>query len=81
MKISEKNLMVKANVYVKNGLVTKLRGQGQSPLEFEQINTARLNNRPLSELELEHIKGLDRVVIEWDKGIEFINFSGAISKF
>lgn len=82
MKISAANLSQNANAYVDHGILRKWRGNTSA---FSSINEGLLqkvrDKEVLSKLEIEFIKGFDRVIVESEGAIEFYNFTGAIKKF
>lgn len=82
MKISATTLSENANAYVDHGVLRKWRG---STSAFSSINEGLWqkvrDKEVLSKLEIEFIKGFDKVIVESEGAIEFYNFTGAIKKF
>lgn len=81
MKISDNQLSQNASVYVKDGVLTKWRGNGMSLAEFNEFNDARINKTPLTDSQLERLKRLDRVVFDNKNHLLLVNFSGVVLKY
>ena len=80
MRIFEKGLKEIATAYIKNGVLAKWR---YNNIDFNHIDS-KLNHKGselLTEEEVAYIRSLDNVIIENDKQIEFINFSGKTQKY
>lgn len=82
MNISALNLSENANVYVDHGILRKWRGTDpEGTVSTEKLQQKVSEATPLSELEIDLMKRLDRVVIESENAIEFYNFTGVIKKY
>lgn len=74
MRVYERDLQEKANIYIRNGVLIKYRPAKHNEL-FKEL---RKTGTKLNSVEMEFLMSLDAVVIEEEKYVQFINFSGVI---
>ncbi|MFV1457665.1 hypothetical protein [Bacillus mycoides] len=81
MKISEESLRKQVTAYIKDGVLVKWEFEDREDVRFyARMNEKYRNREPLADEDIRYLKQLGNVVIEQEKTLEFVRFTGIILK-
>lgn len=81
MRISEVSIKRQAAAYIKDGVLVKWRFDDSDATAFYARMCEKYQKQePLTEEEVEGVKSIGNVVIEQEKTLEFIGFTGSVWK-
>lgn len=79
MRISDDSLRKQASVYIKDGVLVKWGFEDREEVRFYvRMNEKYRKQEPLTAEDISNLKLLGNVIIEQERTLEFIGFTGSV---
>ncbi|WP_226035680.1 hypothetical protein [Aquibacillus saliphilus] len=80
LTFDKRDLLEQSNVYIRWNRILKLRDMNFKDGWYKRLDLKRINKERLNQDDIDYLKTFNKVIIEDDYGINFINFTGGLGK-